>query len=417
MLKYPALKKDDIPANYVLKDIYYRRCDFEKYHVIFWHRLLRTIYQVPLEIECEIHETIETKGINENVIFRKSENENNWEISGVDETFLSKMESGEIKPFPINWKYLVLLPSGGILELGTRDKNTAFYVAQVVLAPKCQATHTDEAEKFIDLFLREANRLKDQLFSPTKEFERGAGLRLYWIFNVYLSNYLSGQTMIDVAASGEPQLRDEFMRYDARTSDLYDREKKKHIDNHMLTCGTFYCSAISYLFMSLEGFVNLVFHSFLKKNFRDKDFKTDQRLDLEQKLRFMPSLCNGFDDTKGLSSAILTEYKKLKNYRNTLFHSKIEDSLRILCFVEDGFLYNYDIDAQKTTSLPSRKIQLTLEDVIEAKKIVDDIINAVLKSMDQDTRVLTEKYILKESLVPFSISETGDVALAIKELA
>jgi hypothetical protein len=263
--------------------------------------------------------------------------------------------------------------------------------------------------------LEEANRLRGQLFNPIKEFEKEEGLRLYLLFNVYLSNYLSAQTMLSIAESQEADLRDEFLRYDARTSDLYDEEKRKHIDQFMLTCGMFYCSAITYFFMALEGFVNLVFHAFLKKSFRDKDFNTDQRLDLEQKLRFMASLCNGFNENSGVSSTILSGFKMLKNYRNSLFHSKVEDSLKSLCFVEDGFLYNYDMDAYKDRFLPSHKIKLTAKDVIEVKRIVDEIVSSILKSMNQDARMRTENYILKEPHIPFVVSETGDIVLGRKD--
>jgi len=418
--QFPALDKDDIPDKYAVSLIDHRREEIEKYNVIFWHRLLRSIYNGPLEIQCEVHTRSNEESTNvETVIFRNTHQKNNWEVIGIDEAFTSDIEAGKIKIFPVNWKYLVRLPSGGILELGTKDRNTVFHIAQVTPSRNIEKHDTEDAKKFINLILDQANRQSGQLFNPTKEFEKQKSLKFYLLFNVYLSNYLSAMTMLDIAESQETDLREEFLRYDARMLGLYDydEEKKKHIDQFSLKCGMFYCSAITYFFMALEGFVNLVFHSFLKKEFRDKDFRTDQRLDLEQKLRFMTSLCNGFEESSDVSSAILTRFKTLKNYRNSLFHSKIEDSLKTLCFVEDGFIYNYDMEEYKERFLSSHKIKLTFKDVIEVKSIVNEIVSSILKSMNKDTRMVTENYILKEPQIPFFVSETGDLVIGKRELA
>jgi hypothetical protein len=321
------------------------------------------------------------------------------------------IQAGKMKPSPINWKYLVSLPSGGIVELGTKDKNTIFCISQIILPERNAKSDREEAKTLVSLLLEEANRLKGQLFNPTKEFEKQEGVRLYLLFNVYLSNYLSAKTMLGVAEALEAKLSKEFLKYDARTFDLYEEEKRKHIGQHMLTCGMYYCSSISFFFIALEGFINLVFHAFLKKRFRDRDFGTEQRFDLEQKLRLMPVLCKGFKIDNDLPTVVLSGLKKLKNYRNSLFHSKVEDSLKSLCFVEDGFAYNYDMDEYKDRFLPAHKIKLTIGDVVEVNQVVDDIVNYILESMNQDTRNTTETYILQEAHIPIFVLETGDISV------
>ena len=414
--RYIAIDSTDIPTDYDKRPIDYRKDEVEKYDVVFWHRLLRSLYYEPSEIECEIQTFSHDGQPNIQIAsFRKTQEKNNWGVIGIDETLASEIEAGKIKPFPVNWRYLIRLPSGGIVELGTKDKTTIFYIAQVILFEKNENNYREEANKFINIILDEANRLRGQLFKPTEEFKKQEDLRLYLLFNVYMSNYQSANTMLSIAESQEADLREQFLRYDARTSDLYDQEKNKHIDQHMLTCGMFFCSAISYFFMALEGFINLVYHAFLKKEFRDKKIRTEQRLDLEQKLRFMPSLCKGFTEDSDVSSTILEGFGTLKKYRNSLFHSKVEDSLKSLCFIEDGFLYNYDMDAHKDRFLSSHKIKLTLQDVVEVKTIVDEIVNSILGSMNQDTRMATETYILKEPNIPFFVLETGELAIGKRE--
>ncbi len=414
--KYPALEGIHIPENYQISLVNYRSTDIEKYDVIFWHRLMRRYYQEPLEIECEIRDlNHDMNPVIQNAIFRRTQERNNWQVIGIEEALASKIQSGELKPFPINWKYFIGLPSGGILEIGTKDRNTIFYIAQVINSEASGLNDSNETEKFITLILEEANRLKSQLFNPVNEFKKSEDLKMYRVFNVYLSNYLSAEAMLRQAESQEVDLRHESLRYDMKTSDFYDEEKRKYIDRFILVCGMFYCSVITYFFMALEGFLNLVFHAFLKKDLRNKDLNIDQRLDLEQKLQLMSSLCNGFKENRNLSPTILQEFKMLKRYRNILFHSKVEDSLKSLCFFEDGFLYDYDMEAYKDSFLPTQKIKLTGQDVIEVKRVVDNIVDSILNSMNQQTRMLTEKYILNEPQIPFLVLETGDIMIGGKD--
>ena len=164
--------------------------------------------------------------------------------------------------------------------------------------------------------------------------------------------------------------------------------------------------------MSLEGFINIVFHSFLKNNLRDRSLNIEQRLDIEQKLKLMTSLCNGFlQNAVNSTDDIYVKFIKLKKFRNIIFHSKVEDSLKSLAFVEDGFLYNCDVSKYKKEFIPTQKTMLSANDVIEVKNIVDGIINTVLDSMKDDTRLLTDKYILQSTHIPFFILKDGSLSL------
>ena len=49
----PPLKSHEIPQIYEIKLIESHKEKIEEYDVVFWHRLLKTIYREPLEIECE----------------------------------------------------------------------------------------------------------------------------------------------------------------------------------------------------------------------------------------------------------------------------------------------------------------------------------------------------------------------------
>ena len=407
--RYPPMEEVNMPHSYDAISVNYRSDDIQKYHVIFWHRQLKRIYQVPSEIEIEFQYGDET------VFLRKTKEMHKWTVKGIDETIASRIEAGEIKTSPVNWKYFIKLPSGGIIELGTKDRNTVFYLKRVVRSGNNEKEDNEEAKKFVDLMLEEANRVSKNLPHPIKQFEQKEGLKLYLLFNVYVSNYLSGETILGIAKSQEAFLQTEALKYDARSPDYIDENKRKHIDQSILTCGTYFCSAITYFYMALEGFVNLVFHVFLRNNFRDKDFNIEQRFDLEQKLRLMTSLCNGFKENSCFSSAILSKFKTLKKYRNSLFHSKVEESLKSLVFVEDGFVYTYDMDRHKDGFSSLLKPNMTVNDVFEVKNIVDEIVESILDLMKEDTKIQVQEYILKGSAIRVIVTERGDLILDTKD--
>ena len=82
----------------------------------------------------------------------------------------------------------------------------------------------------------------------------------------------------------------------------------------------------SFLFMALEGFINIISHRFVKADINDLDM--ERGLNIEQKIRLMPYLCEGFNnDFNEAISETYEDFVKLKKYRNELFHAKVEDSL------------------------------------------------------------------------------------------
>jgi len=408
--QFPTLSSGEMTHSlHELKIIEYEKKRIEEYDVVFWHRLLKTIYQEPLEMECELYPSHINAG---SVILRKLEEKSKWAIVNTSEEVAMKIACGDIKPIPVNWKYYFRLPGGGIIECGTKDKHTLIYFAHVV--PR-QLTEADrqQAERFISLLLDEAKKeANNKLFDPVKELERNDNLNFYLLLNVYRSNYISAEQMLATAVIQEEYLRNEFLKYDARTADLYDEDKREHMDKFMLACGMYFSSAISYFFMAVEGFLNILLHSFLKKNLRASGLKIEERFDIEQKLKLLPVLCEGFlHEHYNAPSALYSKFRKLTDYRNSMFHSKIEEALRNLVFIEDGFIYNCDMSRYKEQFLPVQKINLSADDVSTVKNIVDEIINLILNSMTTEVRHLTDEFIMKSTTIPFYILSDGSLAI------
>jgi hypothetical protein len=411
--QFPPLSIREMPHPDKIKtiEIEYERQGIEEYDVVFWHRLLKSIYQEPHEMECELHIINQSNKGPESAIWRRLEEKSKWEILGSSEDIAVKIQAGEIKPFPVNWKYFFRLPSGGIIEVGTKDQRSVFYFAHV--SGQVKVEDHKQGERFIDLLLEEAKKeARNKLFDPLKEFCNKDRLKFYQLFNVYRANYVSAEFMLGVAVDQEKYLREEFLRYDARTHDLHEEEKRNHIDQFMLACGMYFSSSITYYFMALEGFLNIVFHSFLKKNLRDSGLNIEKKFDIEQKLKLLPVLCDGFlHEQYTAPSDLYSKFRKLTDYRNSIFHSKVEEALKSLSFFEDGFLYNCDVGRYKEQFLPAHKIMLSASHVMKVKKIVDEIIDMILNSMTDDVRQLTDKHILKSTQIPFFILKDGSLAL------
>lgn len=75
-----------------------------------------------------------------------------------------------------------------------------------------------EGERFIAALLAEARRLSGQILNPKTEFEEGEGIQLYFLHNVYLSNYGAAELLRnEFAEENEQAVRAEATRFDART--------------------------------------------------------------------------------------------------------------------------------------------------------------------------------------------------------
>ena len=189
-IQYPEIANIHIPKLYSVKAVDYRRDEIEKYHIIFWYRLLKSIYETPTEIECDLYKNInERKTKIKTVSVRKIQGEYSLEVS--DAVSEEEIKAGIIAPFPTSWKYFISLPSDGIIELCSMEFNTNFRIAQVILPESSINDSSVEAKKLIDRLLQEANRVGKNLFNPIKEFDEQKNISQYMIFNLYLSTLLS----------------------------------------------------------------------------------------------------------------------------------------------------------------------------------------------------------------------------------
>jgi hypothetical protein len=376
--KYSVIQEDQLPKNYKIFTEPIREQELEKYNAILFHRLMRKIYGKPSEIESE-------------------------EVKQLD---------GKMGAIGQEWKYFLMTESGNCIQVATRDKATKVFINFILREDQIKPSGKiiKESEKFATNLIIELEKEKKNFINPKKLFEKKEGIQLYLLHNVYLYNYGSAELVLEIADDNEKTIKKEFLKYDARTNDLNDPEKKAYIDKFQLGLGLYYAMGISYYFMSLEGFINIIYHSFLKREYENLNLY--QRLDLDLKLRLMPSLCDGFENDKTeISAKYLDNFIKLKNYRNHIFHSKIEDSLKQVAFVEGGFFYLCDMDKNKNEFFPSHKMYLEKKDVLNVKSIVDKIIDEIVSLMNDKFSKLVKEFILRSPELPYWKDKSGNISL------
>jgi hypothetical protein len=404
--KYPLIAAGDIPpveeevleekgikvvpsTKFILFPISFRTEEIKAFEVLFFHRLLKRNYGYPSSIEFK-------------EITRETQEYEN--LGHIKATGIGK-----------EWKYYVRTPSGGIIRIGTEKLHSVlkiFYVLPEGVSDPNEK-QIKEGEKFVSDLLTEATRLRGQILNPRKEFEEGEGTQLYLLDNVFRRYYGSADLMLEDADEYEDTNFDECQKYLQSIYDMEeDSEKTALIDKYLAGLGMFYRSIIIHYFMAFEGFVNLLYHSFGKKELKQlKDPPWEQRMDIEMKVLLMPGLCNGFkNEMVSPDAEIFKNFKQLKNYRNEIFHSKIVDSLKHVAFVQDGFFYTIHMEKEKKASLfPPAGKTLEKEDVLKVKSLVDNLIEEIVNNMNEESSELVKEFILTGLTVPFWKDDTGEI--------
>jgi len=416
--RYPLLPPEDFPSDYKSVPIIYKKDEINSFEVILIHRIMKKNYGRPSQLECILSPKDAEKYGDQKIFMIRQEGENSWGVAflkGVNSELVEEFSNGNIFPVPLEWEYFISTESGEIITIATEDHHNSISISLIQSDHQKKSTKygIKEGKKFISDLLKEANKLKGRLFNLKKEFIKGKGFGHYFLNNVYLSNYVCAGMMLEFADKNEPVFAAESLRFDAKTEDIKDPEKVAHMDRFFLAKGMFYGASISHYFMSFEGFVNLIYHAFLKPEYRESDIGLERRLDLEMKLHLMPSLCDGFDKNRiDSKSELYKNFKELKNYRNFIFHAKTEDSLKWASIIESGFVYSCHMDKIKDQLIPSHRLELQQKDAIFVKEIIDSMIKEIISIMEPRIKVLTTVYILEEVQIPFWRTETGEIRIA-----
>ncbi|MGO2393286.1 MAG: hypothetical protein ACTH69_14480 [Halomonas sp.] len=158
------------------------------------------------------------------------------------------------------------------------------------------------------------------------------------------------------------------------------------------------CRAAFIMYLSsVEGFVNLIYELYLRKDLREKriyDRVCREQIDL--KLRLAPVYCECFKaDVLDSSAEEFKEFHSLANLRNDFVHANLTKPMMNAVVYEDDF--EFVIDSESTTSIgiPNNFREFESHHVLRAKEITQDLIDYVISAMEPRYRREFE-YILND---------------------
>jgi hypothetical protein len=408
--KYPLVSNADLPKQYMLVRIYHKYEEITKLGTLFVQRILVANYKLLPHIENRESLVARLQGASIQLCLE-------WSIfvrTPAQEMILvrycipSKYDP-KYDPEPGIGFYHVCggeIPEDGPGELWRFEDPDEFPV---------DAKQMKEGQIFVEDFLAEAHRLKRLKPNPKRDVEELRYFHMIHVDNVFFSNLQCADAMLEYAEQHESKMHDQFAQYGASG----DYRNPDFIKSYNLF-GMFHLSSMTYLFIALEGLVNLLYFVFLKpelvKEYNNENFY--ERQDIYTKVLMLPSVCRGFKQGQGPKCT--RELKRLKNYRNAIFHSKITDSLKMINYAEpfdfdDGKLYLHVYDFEEHHGeLPLAKRLLTQEKVLKFKADLMAIIADILQMMEDQTRELVENHVIEPCTAQIMIikDKEGNLTLA-----
>jgi hypothetical protein len=134
---------------------------------------------------------------------------------------------------------------------------------------------------------------------------------------------------------------------------------------------------------SVEGFLNLIYELYLRKELREK--RIYERLAREQvdlKLRLAPVYCDCFDaGVIDFEAVQFKEYHSLANLRNDLVHANVTKPMLNPLVYEDGFEFVIDVASESKIGIPNNFRDFDYSHACLAKSITQNVVKYVIKAM------------------------------------
>jgi hypothetical protein len=246
-----------------------------------------------------------------------------------------------------------------------------------------------------------------------------------WMENVFLKNHFASHAMFmsDMCENNEliEHCRDgRLYKWHERYDDTPDTDAAKLDREEVIDIlrNVYQRSSVHYATLSLEGFMNMIYHILLRAPLRN--MLLEQRLDWELKYNLMPYLCHGFTNRK--KSMLQSEdtrdsFNKLKKYRNVLFHSKTSEALYTVYSYEDQLRYGVDLDGACDVSMPHKHDNLHYNTGMKVEDIVNHLIKEILNAMDEKIRDLATTVFTELEIIPLIKDKEGMVYVPFRSQA
>lgn len=164
------------------------------------------------------------------------------------------------------------------------------------------------------------------------------------------------------------------------------------------------CRAAFIMYLSsVEGFVNLIYELYLRKQLREKRiYNRICREQIDLKLRLAPVYCECFkEDVLAYESEAFKQFHSLANLRNDFVHANLIKPMMNPVIYEDDIEFVIKTDSTTTIGIPSNFCEFESHHVQQAKEITQNLIDYVVSSMGPRYRrefeyVMDQEYIKVE---------------------
>ena len=224
------------------------------------------------------------------------------------------------------------------------------------------------------------------------------------ISNIFAEKYRAAEQLFAIAQDQDilPKIRDI----------AYGEEVK------VSTGGSIYLSSAIVFVIALESLINTIYHLLLKEGFQAEAYeRITIRADLDVRLISAHVFCDGF--TKQIVTPHTDLWKrllKLRRFRNDIVHGNVTADHYIYAIREDINTFYYsgvtDFRGRKSEdkakrNYPTTMAQINKKTVSEIKETVDQIVQSIVDSVDDETRKWIESWVWGAMIPKFGKNNIG----------
>lgn len=224
------------------------------------------------------------------------------------------------------------------------------------------------------------------------------------ISNIFAEKYRAAEQLFAIAQNQDilPKIRDI----------AYGEEVK------VSTGGSIYLSSAIVFVIALESLINTIYHLLLKEGFQAEAYeRITIRADLDVRLITAHVFCDGF--TKQIVTPHTDLWKrllKLRRFRNDIVHGNVTADHYIYAIREDKNTFFYsgvtDFRGRKSEdkakrNYPTTMAQINKKTVSEIKETVDQIVQSIVDSADDETRKWIRSWVWGAMIPKFGKNNIG----------
>lgn len=252
------------------------------------------------------------------------------------------------------------------------------------------------AETITSFLEKNTDRPKSKLKSKIKESTHK------FIKNPFITYYQTAENLIIISEQLNSPLSPQFVQLIENTNITPSYIQLSSIVNPIITDqkSSLYRSAFLMFFSSFEGFLNILFELYLKKELREtRLYDKISKENIDVKLRMIPIYCDGFKTVLiNMEDIRFRDYQKLVELRNDYVHAKLVKSNESYIIKEDNYTFFVEDENSSKNPIPKNINNLELKHIQLAKSYIDGIIELVLDSMKPKIRKEFESIIYDEEI-------------------